>query len=145
MALHGFILKCTTTALLLAMLLQTNAAPVTSTMQTPAATPTTTPTTPQQENMEEEVELGSANPPQHEAGSGDSQAFTPNAEIQVIVTTETPDTTFDCSTTSPADQANAIASFYKGIMVADSRTIYDHLQVSVHNCSSLILCITENP
>lgn len=135
MAVHGFVLKCSTTALLLALLVQTHAAPVTSTMQTPAATPSSTPSTSQQQgNME-----GSASSPQQEAteeeGSGEHTqadvAFTPNAEIQAIVTTESPETTFDpCSTTSPANQAHAIASFYKGLMVVDSNTFNNHLQVS---------------
>lgn len=122
------------------------AAPITSSVPVAESTlpggPTPVPSTAAPAEDPEEAELGSSStistssptPETDTESSGQAEmqsAESMSTEIAAMVTTESPDGNFDCSATSPADQADATASFLKGSsLVIDD--LYDiHLRVSV--------------
>lgn len=72
----------------------------------------------------EEMPTGSGQPPSTNGGS-----FT---DMAVIVTTESPHGSFDCSATSSAAQAHATASLLKGLSLVIDDLSYDHLRVSTY-------------
>lgn len=137
MGVFQAVLVCSISLLLLAALAP--AAPVTTaTPPSPATTPRpaglsqgeeaelTTPsssnTTSSSSEEEEEAEVQSS--------SGAFPELTTSLEGEVIVTTESVHDPYDCSATSPADQAHAIASYRRGISLIRDNLHDRHLRVS---------------